>query len=107
VVGELTVCVAAVWGGWSVQCDAIDHPLMFLSGAKAEAKAHDLGRRLAVLGRTTRVTIHDRNHVPLVTAVYFADDALEAAPLIKVVQTAHKGAPPRAAAERAGLDADG
>ena len=97
-IGELTVCVVAVWGGWSVQCDAVDHPLMFLSGAKAEAKAHDLGRRLAVLGRTTRVTIHDRNHVPLVTAVYFADDALEAAPLIKVVQTAHNGAPARIAA---------
>ena len=94
-VGELAVRVVAVWGGWSVHCDVVDHPLMFLSGAKAEAKAHDLGRRLAILGRTTRVTVHDRNHAPLVTAVYFADDAPEATPLIKLIQTPLAKTPPR------------
>jgi len=80
VVGELAVRVVAVRGGWSVQCDEVDHALMFLSGAKAEAKAHDLARRLAVHGRTTHVTIHDRNHVPLVTAFYFAEEAEDLSP---------------------------
>lgn len=68
---ENWVCVKAVPDGWSVRSNALDEPQFFCSGAKAEALAHDLGRRLAESGSTTSVTIHDRADVALVTARYF------------------------------------
>jgi hypothetical protein len=38
-------------GGWLVECPAAALPLMFRSGARAEAKAHQLARTLAALPR--------------------------------------------------------
>jgi hypothetical protein len=46
-------------GGWRVSLDDLQ-PLMFLSGRKAEAHARDLARRLAEIGDSVRVLIHDR-----------------------------------------------
>jgi hypothetical protein len=47
-------------GGWRVSLDDLQ-PLMFLSGGKAEAHARDLAARLAELGDTARVLVHDRS----------------------------------------------
>ncbi|MDB5450334.1 MAG: hypothetical protein JWQ52_1462 [Phenylobacterium sp.] len=58
---EQTVCVRPLAGGWSVECDAAGEPLVFLSGARAEEKAHGLARCLAFLGRDVRLTVQDRS----------------------------------------------
>ncbi len=52
--------VRPVAGGWRLDCPASDHPLMFASGGRAEAKAHQLARCLARLGREVDVVVHDR-----------------------------------------------
>lgn len=46
--------------GWQVDCDVNDQPLMFLSGAKAEAQAHALAKTIAASGANARVEVRDR-----------------------------------------------
>jgi hypothetical protein len=64
VAGWRSIAVSAVVGGWSVACDgdgeAAVQPMMFLSGARAEAQAHALARRLSDVGEDVQITVRDR-----------------------------------------------
>lgn len=53
------IMVRACPGGWSVSLDDCQ-PLMFLSGRRAEIHAYDVATRLAEIGDTARVLVHDR-----------------------------------------------
>ena len=57
---EVTVFVRPADGGWQVDSAFAGAPLMFLSGAKAEAAAHTLAQRLQRGGATAEVVIEDR-----------------------------------------------
>lgn len=46
--------------GWIVEPDGAVEPLIFRSGGRAEAQAHDLARTLAAAGAPVEVLIHDR-----------------------------------------------
>jgi hypothetical protein len=46
--------------GWVIAGDVNFEPLLFPSGAKAEAQAHRLARTLASAGTSVSVAVHDR-----------------------------------------------
>jgi len=46
--------------GWQVDCDVNSQPLMFMSGAKAEAQAHALAKTIASTGSDAQVEVRDR-----------------------------------------------
>jgi hypothetical protein len=48
-------------GGWSLVCDYGLEPMMFLSGARAEAQARALARRLSEAGGDVELTVRDRS----------------------------------------------
>jgi hypothetical protein len=68
VVGRRSIAVSPVVGGWSLACGGDDdgtvhaavHPMMFLSGARAEAQAHALAHRLSEAGEDVQITVRDR-----------------------------------------------
>lgn len=68
------VTVRPVEGGWSVVSSLSDQPLMFTSGAAAEAKARSLAEVIAAAGGDVRVLIHDRRDVMIGAFRYFAAD---------------------------------
>ena len=55
------ISVKPVGDGWSVQSDAFDSEMMFLSGAKAEAAARRLARTLAKSGQSSQINIFLRD----------------------------------------------
>jgi len=55
------IAVAPVEGGWSVVCDGGLEPVMFLSGARAEAQARALASRLSEAVGDVVVTVRDRS----------------------------------------------
>ena len=55
------ISVRPVGEGWSVQSDAFDSEMMFLSGAKAEAAARRLARTLAKTGESSEIRIFLRD----------------------------------------------
>jgi hypothetical protein len=57
----LTISVVPVGDGWAVRSPGVDNEMMFSAGAKAEAAARDLARRMAATGRTAEVSIFLRN----------------------------------------------
>jgi hypothetical protein len=65
-----TIAVAPVEGGWSVACDAVREPMMFLSGGRAEAQARALAMRLSEAGDEVELTVRDRAHVLVGRASY-------------------------------------
>ena len=69
-----TISVGPVDGGWSVACDAVREPMMFLSGARAEAQARALARRLSEADDEVEVevTVRDRARVIVGSALYRA-----------------------------------
>ena len=71
---EISMTVRSVGGGWMVDGVVGLEPLLFLSGAKAEAQAHRLARCLARTQCDARVEVLDRNEQLLGTACYFADE---------------------------------
>ncbi|MBA4792756.1 MAG: hypothetical protein H2041_03725 [Phenylobacterium sp.] len=87
------VAVRPVDGGWSVISCLSDQPLMFVSGAAAEAKARSLAQVIARAGGDALVVIHDRRDVMVGTFRYFAEDS----PAAEV--TAPRAATDRIAAE--------
>ncbi|MDP1874565.1 hypothetical protein [Phenylobacterium sp.] len=68
------VSVSPVEGGWSVTCGLADHPLMFISGADAEAKARSLAQLIASAGGDAQVLVHDRRNTLVGTLRYFAEE---------------------------------
>ncbi len=57
------ICVKPVGEGWSVESDAFDSEMMFLSGAKAEAAARRLAKTLAKSGEDSEIRIFLRDGV--------------------------------------------
>jgi hypothetical protein len=55
------IAVKPVGDGWSVQSDAFDSEMMFLSGAKAEAAARRLAKTLAKTGQNSEIRIFLRD----------------------------------------------
>jgi hypothetical protein len=55
------IAVKPVGDGWSVQADAFDSEMMFLSGAKAEAAARRLANTLARNGESSEIRIFLRD----------------------------------------------
>lgn len=55
------ISVKPVGDGWSVQSDAFDSEMMFLSGAKAEAAARRLAKTLARSGQSSQINIFLRD----------------------------------------------
>jgi hypothetical protein len=55
-----TITVKPVPGGWSVDQQPGDHPLMFLTGGRAEQKARELAERSRQVGEPAQVAVHDR-----------------------------------------------
>ena len=71
------ISVRPVGDGWSVQSDAFDSEMMFLSGAKAEAAARRLARTVAKTGQNAQIHIFLRDGVLAGTfAVHGQDMAL-------------------------------
>ncbi len=69
------VSVAPVEGGWAVTSSLSDQPLMFLSGAQAEAKARSLAKLIAAHGGEARMVVHDRRNVLVGAVRYLGDEA--------------------------------
>lgn len=57
----LKISVVPVGGGWAVQSAGFENEMLFAAGAKAEAAARDLARRIAETGRTAEVAIYLRD----------------------------------------------
>jgi hypothetical protein len=52
------ISVDPVPGGWSVKNPFAETPMFFLSGAKAERKARELGDRIVSCGDSVEVHVH-------------------------------------------------
>ncbi|MCC7267483.1 MAG: hypothetical protein IT546_09125 [Caulobacteraceae bacterium] len=59
-----TISVTPADAGWAVRSEAIVGPLLFRSGAKAEAAAKRLAQALAAVGDPVRIDISLRNGQP-------------------------------------------
>ena len=55
------ISVGPVTGGWEVRLDTTLHPMLFLSGGRAEEHARGLAARLSGAGQEAFVYIHDRS----------------------------------------------
>lgn len=53
----LSIKVSPVAEGWAVACDAVDNPMLFCSGAKAENAAIRLGQSLAHAGKAVQIEV--------------------------------------------------
>lgn len=67
------ISVEAVPGGWSVVHPMGVEPQLFLSGAKAEMRARELGARLSRSGQPAEVRVHARDGVLVGKLEYPAD----------------------------------
>ena len=61
-------------GGWSLACDLGLEPMMFLSGARAEAQARALARRLSEAGGEVELTVRDRSRALVGMTRYLAGE---------------------------------
>jgi hypothetical protein len=68
------IAVAPVSGGWAVSWTGCTCPLMFLSGARAEAEGCRLAAGLAALGHAVELLVHDRQGA-LIAAIRYAVEA--------------------------------
>jgi hypothetical protein len=57
------ISVDPVPGGWSVRNPYAETPMFFLSGAKAERKARELGDRILRNGQKAEVRVHAKGGV--------------------------------------------
>lgn len=71
--GDAVISVDPVAGGWCVS-GPIEEDLMFPTGGHAEHQARTLGRRLAALGHTAIVEIHDRGGAIAGSVLYLAEE---------------------------------
>ena len=58
------VTVTPAGKGWAVRCDAIENPIIFRSGAKAEEAAKRLAQALADAGEMVELEIQLRDGEP-------------------------------------------
>jgi len=72
---DALVKVRPMGAAWVVDGAERLEPLLFLSGAKAEAQAHAIAKSIAKGGGDARVAIHDRAEQLVGTVRYFAEDA--------------------------------
>lgn len=70
-VEDVVLRVRPAASGWLVEASDLE-PLMFFSGAKAEAQAHALARCMASTGNDAEVVVHDRTEKIVGAARYFA-----------------------------------
>ena len=70
---QVDLVVRAVDCGWLIDGPTLGQPLAFFSGAKAEAKAHELGRVMAAAGHHVRVEVRDRMQKVIGATRYPAD----------------------------------
>jgi hypothetical protein len=73
--------VTPVEGGWSVESALTSHPLLFFSGARAEAQARSLAEVVAKTGHDAQVVVHDRRNMLVGTVRFFAEEPLPEARL--------------------------
>jgi hypothetical protein len=73
---DALVKVRPMGAAWVVESAERLEPLLFLSGAKAEAQAHAIARSIARTGGDARVAVHDRAQQLVGTVRYFAEDGL-------------------------------
>lgn len=71
---DVLLQVRPVAQGWLVECTHWVEPLIFRSGARAEAQAHAVAKSLASAGNDARVVVHDRTHHLVGTTRYFAQE---------------------------------
>jgi hypothetical protein len=57
----LKIAVVPLGDGWAVRAGGFENDMLFAAGAKAEAAARDLARRIALGGRTAEVAIYLRD----------------------------------------------
>ena len=69
--------------GWAVGSEAIEGPLVFRSGAKAEAAAKQLARALVAAGDPVRIDIRLRNGKPGGRYLFDPEAAPGVAPLFQ------------------------
>ena len=73
---DALVKVRPLGAAWIVDGSERLEPLLFLSGAQAEAQAHAFAQCIARTGGDARVAVHDRAEQLVGTVRYFADDAM-------------------------------
>jgi len=76
---QYSIVVGPVEGGWALDCDAIQAPMLFLSGARAEAHARALATRLSEAGDDVELIVRDRACVVVGLARYAAQSLAFAA----------------------------
>lgn len=69
---DMRLHVRPMAAGWRVDVDRCE-PMVFLSGAAAEAGANALAARLAGAGNDAQVVVHDRTLQVVGTRRYFGD----------------------------------
>jgi hypothetical protein len=57
----LKITVVPAGDGWAVRSAGFENDMLFAAGAKAEAAARDLARRVSASGETVEVSIFLRN----------------------------------------------
>jgi hypothetical protein len=68
------IAVTPVAGGWALAVDGGLEPMMFLSGARAEAQARALARRLSEAGLEVQLTVRDRSRTVVGLTRYLAGE---------------------------------
>ncbi len=71
---DVLLTIRPLGNGWMMDCNAGVEPLVFGTGARAEAHAHLLARKLAGGGADARVLVHDRGQQLVGSTRYFADE---------------------------------
>jgi hypothetical protein len=72
-IGDAVISVDPVAGGWCVS-GPIEEDLIFRTGGRAEYQARTLGQRLAALGQTAIVEIHDLEGAIAGSVLYLAEE---------------------------------
>jgi hypothetical protein len=71
---NIQLAVRPLGDGWAVDSNLGVEPIVFGSGARAEAHAHAFAQRMAGAGADARVLVHDRAERLVGATRYFADE---------------------------------
>lgn len=78
----LKVIVSPVDGGWTVDVEGVDNPMMFASGRAAEDAARELALKLAAAGSDVELELRLRNGARAARFVVLSPVAHEDRPLM-------------------------